>query len=143
MSYIRAAGPALDWPSISIEKRRSDTNFPAFLLHCITEPLSNALPAENEREVRQEFVASGLFDTLIDGVRAVGERGLEKLKTDTNYVVLQYLLSGLKWFKGVPECEPKIRSLAPTLAMCMEHPLPYMPSLGLDTGQAAARKARP
>jgi hypothetical protein len=138
MSHMHAAGPASEWTSVSREKRRSGTALPAFLLNCVIEPLSNSLPAEMEQEVRQEFISSGLFGVLIEGLRAVGERGVEKLKTDTSPHVLQYFLSGLKWFKGEPECEAKIRSLAPTLAMCMEHPLEYMPSLGLDTGQAAA-----
>ena len=138
MSHMCAAGPASEWTSVPREKRSSGTALPASLLNCVIEPLSNSLPAEMEQEVRQEFISSGLFGVLIEGLRAVGERGVEKLKTDTSPHVLQYFLSGLKWFKGEPECEAKIRSLAPTLAMCMEHPLEYMPSLGLDTGQAAA-----
>ena len=71
-------------------------------------------------------------------VTAFASAGLEGL-LDTHHTVLFFTLNWLSRCRSQAGCEAKIRSIAPSLAFCLEHSLDLAEELGMTTGSWAAQ----
>jgi hypothetical protein len=91
-----------------------------------------------QRPDLEAIVASGLFEECAGAVAAVGAAGTEGLH-DTHHTTLYVALTLLKNCRQQPGCEARIRSLAPSLAFCLENDLDLFEQLGTTTASNAAQ----
>ena len=91
-----------------------------------------------QRPDLEALVASGLFEECVGAVAAVGAAGTEGLH-DTHHSTLYCALSLLKNCRQQPGCEARIRSLAPSLAFCLENDLDLYEQVGATTASSAAQ----
>lgn len=97
-----------------------------------------AFNGQVERPDLEAIVASGLFEECACGVAAFAAAGADGL-TDTNHMTIVFVLATLKNCNDQPQCEARIRSLAPALAWCLENSLAYCEPLGLTSGATAVQ----
>ena len=97
-----------------------------------------ALAAETNRADLKAFVVSGLFDMCIENVVAFVGQGVEALP-DTHICPVYFSLGLASKAKSQRGCEAKIRSVAKSLAFCLENSMGVMSDMGLTTGSVATR----
>lgn len=93
---------------------------------------------ESQRPDIERIVSSGLFDKLVSMITAVATAGTESLH-DINHDTLYQALKVVTNCQKHPECEEKIRSIAPALDFLLEHDLDVMEDLGDTTGSCVAQ----
>ena len=130
--HLKAVGTAEQWISRSTSLGRVDWA----MMMSIGEVFD--VGTEVVDAAKAEFVSCGLFDEMISAVAAVENRGVERLRNDTDVPVLLCVFKYLRFFCDEPRCVEKIRGVAGGIALCMEHSLGWMPAFGLSTGQTAA-----
>ena len=133
MVTLRAVGSPAQWVSVS---QGADGQSHA-AINLIKEVMKSC-SGEQDRPDHEAFVSSGLFDELIDGVKAVasGQVPLD----DVNHMAFGNALNALGR-SGLerPDCQQAIRGIATELAFCLENSLEMAEDIGASTAQMAAQ----
>eukprot|EP01046_Picozoa_sp_COSAG06_P055669 COSAG06_NODE_10305_length_1715_cov_4.574362_1_plen_172_part_00 len=118
--------------SISRSKSRASSILSAFT------NIPKLFAGQPQRPDLEAIVASGLFEECAAAVAAVGAASTEGVH-DTHHATLVCALSLLKHCRQHPGCEARIRSLAPSLAFCLENDLDLYEQVGATTASSAAQ----
>jgi hypothetical protein len=131
--HLKAIGSPADW--VSISRGKAGRAYKA--VGSISETCKQFF-GEVSRPDLAACVASGLFDSCLEAIRAVAAAGVDGLQ-DTHHGALYYALTMVRICRAQPGCEDRIRSAADALGFCLMNDLDQIADLGVTTGAMAAQ----